>query len=166
MRGACCSHDGAERPQTPPTKLLDCRGLAFAGVQGQSPWPSFVAYERPTSGFFRRLLERFHADRKRSSFVLRASSGPSRRRDGNPVTRSWNRKRFQSGAISSSSLLKKEGQGPALDPLGPKGPRPHPLSDWIAKALPLLGSKGKAPGLFRALRTTDFSVFPQTARAG
>ena len=64
-----------------------------------------------------------------------------------------------------SSLLKKEGRGSALDPscvvrrarssrdehavrmTGPKGPRPHPLSDWIAKALPLLGSRGKAPGL-------------------
>ena len=54
------------------------------------------------------VLERFHADWKRSSFVLQASSGPiaphRAQRDGNPVTRSRNRKRFQSSAICSEGM--------------------------------------------------------------
>ena len=45
-------------------------------------------------------------------------------------------------------------------PQTPSTTRPHPLSDWIAKALPLLGSRGKAPATF------SYNIAVAQSRAG
>ena len=59
MRGACCSHDGAERLQTPSTNISDwiAKALPLLGSRGKAPGLLSLLYERPTSTLFRSLLK-------------------------------------------------------------------------------------------------------------